>query len=115
MVNREIVMVSLSSFVRPVAAVGITFSIVLSVSAVEAHDPECSWAWDASSARYSCSTTQWIKKSGTGCWIVAQCGGGNTYNDAGQVNGPGSTSFTGPYDQVRALNNCSGQLRVGSC
>lgn len=108
-------MIRLRSFVMPVAAVGIAFSVVSSVSAVEAHDPECQWAWQASSARQSCSTTQWIQKSGTGCWIVAQCGGGNTTNDYGQVNGPGGTSFTGSYDQVRALNNCNGTLRVGSC
>jgi hypothetical protein len=115
MINREIVMINLRGFIKPVAAVGIAFSIVSSVSAVEAHNPECSWAWDASSARYSCYPTQWIQKSGTGCWIVARCGGGNTTNDYGQVNGPGGTEFTGSYEQVRALNNCGGKLKVGSC
>lgn len=115
MVNRDIVMISLSSFVKPIAAVGIAFSIVSSAYAVEAHEKTCSDAWDINSAHYSCYTTGWIQKSGTTCYIAARCGGGNTYNDAGQVNGPGGTTFQGSVDQVKALSNCGGKLKVGSC
>ena len=96
----------------------------------ESHDPTCQAAWDASSARKTCFTGEFIKRSDAGqCTIQAQCayGQGHVERDMNNVvqTGPGSFALGTPPPRrstvtvsaadAKKLSNCDGYLKTGAC
>lgn len=94
------------------------------------HDATCLAAWDASSAKKTCVTVEYITRSGNGdCTIQAQCnyGQGHVERDAANMVKTGPNSFalgtppprrstlTVSTDDAKKLSNCDGHLKVGNC
>lgn len=94
------------------------------------HDPTCLTAWDASSAKKTCVTVEYITRSGAGdCTIQAQCSYGPGYVERDAANmvqtGPNSFALATPPPRrstvtvsttdAKKLSNCDGYLKVGDC
>jgi hypothetical protein len=94
------------------------------------HHEVCSAAWDASSAKKTCVTIEFIARAGENdCTIHAQCtyGPGYVERDANNMvqTGPGSFALAGSpprrstvtvsESDVKKLSNCDGYLKVGAC
>ncbi|QWP77148.1 hypothetical protein J5226_01715 [Lysobacter sp. K5869] len=94
------------------------------------HDPTCQAAWDASSAKKTCVTVEFIQRSAAGdCTIQAQCayGQGHVERDMNNVvqTGPGSfalgsqpprrSTVTVSTADAKKLSNCDGYLKTGAC
>jgi len=83
-----------------------------------AHDPDCQAAWFESSARQSCSTTDWIEASDTRCRIIVQCSvTERTYysEDKSYVAAPKVSVGIFDVQDVPELKNCEGTLKIKSC
>ncbi|UOF14853.1 hypothetical protein IEQ11_24610 [Lysobacter capsici] len=94
------------------------------------HHAACTAAWDASSAKKTCITMEFIARSGeSNCTIHAQCSYGPGYveRDAHNIvsTGPGTYALATPpprrstvtvsESDTKKLSNCDGYLKVGAC
>ncbi|MBN7138499.1 hypothetical protein A7A76_05080 [Lysobacter enzymogenes] len=94
------------------------------------HDPACMAAWEASSAKQTCITLEYITRSSAGlCTIQTQCsyGPGYVVRDAANMvkTGPNSYALGTPPPRkskmtvseadAKKLSNCDGYLKIGSC
>ena len=91
-------------------AVAISIPAFVAMAATQA---ECEQAWDDSSADDSCKDETISTASNNQCTVNASCArhvgplqGGTVYWAA---------SYTGSKANVKNLNNCQGELKVGNC
>lgn len=106
---------------------GLTISLLtLSSSAFAVTTEECQAAWKSSSAYKSCYPAFGTKSIGDNCGIYVHCkksdgsevanGSYNAHYDQKDKNIISSDySLFYTVDELKKLNNCNGQLKVGPC
>ena len=91
-------------------------ALALSGPAVAGHNPECSSMWDKSSAAKTCTTLDFIEKTGDSCRIYARCLQPAYDIGAGVMSTQSSPLRANWYlKDVEKLVNCEGRLKVGTC
>lgn len=84
----------------------------------DAHDAQCSSAWDQNSARMSCSGVDWFERKESQCRLHVECSTGQSvYKAQDKVMHPTTTNQRVIFslDDVKKLSNCGGSLKVGKC
>lgn len=105
----------------------ITLSLlIISSSALAVTTAECQATWKASAAYRSCSPGWGTKAIGNKCGIYVHCkkpdgsevANGSYvphYDQQGKDIVSSDYSLFYTVDELKKLNNCNGQLKVGSC